>query len=276
VIDTTRTKALEAIEFVRSRISAQSNIPTAHNNAVLAVSDAILECDEPTLRLNLDSELDRLMSACLDASRARYWTFADRLQKMGGRRDVCTQSYFCGQGVQGPLQWRGRHLFKNVWDLAIYQQLLGDLQPATIVELGSGTGASALWFNDMIAMLTPTPTKILSFDIKPPSLAHDHIVFLHVDLSEDLSPIRQLVPVDLPRPWLIIEDAHVNTLEILQFFDDLVMPGDYIVVEDSLSKQLSLARFAESRNDSYLIDGKYVDMFGINATSAMNSIFVRK
>ncbi|SFI25056.1 Cephalosporin hydroxylase [Streptosporangium canum] len=62
-------------------------------------------------------------------------------------RHPSREGYACGQEVQGPLRGRELNLFKNVWDLAIYQRLLLEVRPRSIIEPGSGTGAGALWLS---------------------------------------------------------------------------------------------------------------------------------
>ncbi len=55
--------------------------------------------------------------------------------------------------------------------------------------------------------------------------------------------------------------------------DAILRAGDYLFVEDSLRKQTPIGEAIASR--PYSIDTKYTDFFGINCTSAMNSIFVK-
>ena len=44
------------------------------------------------------------------------------------------------------------NLFKTVYDFSVYTMLLWNLKPKTIVELGSGMGASAVWMADLLKM----------------------------------------------------------------------------------------------------------------------------
>ena len=268
-------RALMALDWVRARLIAQDGIPTSYDNALAGLANAILECADSTRQATLHAQLEKLMTVCFYTAGRRMWPLAERLQTVGARRDIAPRSYACGQGVQTPLQWHGRSLFKNVWDLALYQQLIAELNPATIIELGSGSGASAWWLADMAA-LASGPCRVLSFDIQPPNVIAPRVEFLYCDLSEPgLARLAVELDADLPRPWLVIEDAHVNTLMIIEFFADELISGDFLVIEDSPIKQAALARFADTRGEAFLVDGKYTDMFGTNATSAMNSVLVR-
>ena len=55
--------------------------------------------------------------------------------------------------------------------------------------------------------------------------------------------------------------------------DSLVLKGDYLIVEDSDDKQKDLISFLNTTANKYLADQHYLDLFGRNGTSAINSIF---
>jgi hypothetical protein len=56
---------------------------------------------------------------------------------------------------------------------------------------------------------------------------------------------------------------------------DLILEnGDYLIIEDSMPKQDRIAEAIAGR--PYLVDSNYTDFFGINCTSAINSIFVKR
>src|SRR6202044_3036881 len=56
------------------------------------------------------------------------------------------------QGAPSLMRWRGVPLMKNVFDFAMYPMLIAELRPLTIFEIGSGLGASAVWFADHLAI----------------------------------------------------------------------------------------------------------------------------
>ncbi|WP_031160321.1 CmcI family methyltransferase [Streptosporangium roseum] len=268
-------RALVALDWVRFRMDSYGGIPLMYDNAVAALANAAVSCGDAGRKDQFVDRLDRLMRHCLDAGE-RFQPLRRRLRRVGPRRDVSFEGYACGQGVQGPLRWRELNLFKNVWDLAIYQQLLLEVRPRSIIELGSGTGAGALWLRDMSSVLPERP-QILSFDVQVPALGDVGVRFTHADCSDpELRSLRDAIGDRLPRPWLVIEDVHVNTLSLLAFFDGVLSRGDYLVVEDSSAKQADLDTFARTATGDYAVDCKYADMFGVNVTSAMNSLLVRR
>lgn len=91
-------------------------------------------------------------------------------------------------------------------------------------------------------------------------------------------------PQELPHPWFITEDAHVNVTGVLEYFDEFTEPGDYICVEDTnpivpnspgqgLAKELgytplgsvkldAVKLFMKDKGERYLVDQRYADFFG--------------
>ena len=78
-----------------------------------------------------------------------------------------------------------------------------------------------------------------------------------------------------PHPWLVVEDAHHNVGGVLEHFHKYLSSSDYLVVEDSDVKRETLRQFIGDRPDAYLVDTRFTDNFGRNATCAADSIFVR-
>jgi cephalosporin hydroxylase len=176
------------------------------------------------------------------------------------------------QGISGVLQWRGRDLFKNVFDFALLPMLIAELRPATILEIGSGNGASAVWLSDMAA-IGELACRIVSVDVAPAALDHPGVQFLEAD-ARDLG-------AGLPPGWaaqgprLVLEDAHVGVAEVLDYVDSHLTPGDYLVIEDSVGKAAAIEAFLAARAGRYAVDTRYTDFFGRNATSCVDSILKR-
>ena len=84
-------------------------------------------------------------------------------------------SALCGallQSIQaGTLTYshRGVLMQKNPFDVALYQKLIWEIKPRTIVEVGSNAGGSALWLADLIGMFG-IDGHVHSLDIKLPEL----------------------------------------------------------------------------------------------------------
>jgi len=178
------------------------------------------------------------------------------------------------QGTGETLQWRGLPLMKTVFDFALYPQLIAELRPASIFEIGSGSGASALWFADLMR-LHDIAGAVHSVDIAMVQKTAPGVTFHQGDCSapESLFPAEVLGAA--PHPWLVIEDAHHNVRNVLAHFHRYLVPGDYLVVEDSEIKREDIGGFLAPHPDAYRVDTKYTDFFGRNATCALDSIFRR-
>ena len=178
------------------------------------------------------------------------------------------------QGAPSLMRWRGTPLMKNVFDFAIYPALIAELRPRTVFEIGSGFGASAIWFADNMA-LCGAKGRVYSVDRIKVGLDHPDVAFHQGDCSEP----DKLFAVELlrsePHPWLVVEDAHHNVAAVLDAFHKFLIPGDYLVVEDSDVKRDAIREFLSAHPGDYLVDTRFTDFFGRNATCAGNSIFVR-
>ena len=173
------------------------------------------------------------------------------------------------------MNWKGLPLFKTAFDFAIYAMLLWELKPATVIEIGSGAGGSAVWMADLMVAYG-SPARVLSFDLNVPTdCSHEHVSFLHGDANEMSSVLSEAEVADLPHPWLVVEDAHVNVRGVLEAFDSYLAKGDYVVVEDSWMNERDISEFLEGRLESYRVDTALTDFFGRNVTCAQDSIFVR-
>jgi len=198
--------------------------------------------------------------------------------------------------------WGDILLNKGPLEIALYPMLLHELRPKTIIELGAFNGGSAVWLADNLELLK-IESVIYSLDIDL-SLLHDkakadkRIHFIQgdcTDLSLTLSPGRLAA---LPHPWLVIEDAHVNLIGVLEYFHNHGLQSeDYLIVEDTnqfmwdywrdhwdnqeeiergYQKMIDLRNWLMSHLNEYSIDTHYQDMYGKNGSKCCNSILKRE
>ena len=176
--------------------------------------------------------------------------------------------------------YRGSSMLKNPFDLAIYLLLLDQLMPRTIIEIGSAYGGSGRFFADQ-TRIRDLDTMVYSFDINPVTNSdRDNLRFLKADIHDlQASELPRLLAT-APRPWLVVEDGpHTfeGSLAALQFFDEFLRPGDYIVVEDGNLLDLghfelrngpvrAIRKFLQDRSENYVIDRELCDLYGRNAT----------
>jgi cephalosporin hydroxylase len=178
------------------------------------------------------------------------------------------------QGAPSLMRWRGLPLMKNVFDFAIYPALIAELRPRTIFEIGSGSGASAIWFADNLE-LCGIQGHVNSVDLKQAKVEHPRVSFLRGDCADPASLFDPALLRSAPHPFLVVEDAHQNVLGVLEHMHQFMSAGDYLVVEDSDVKREAIRSFLAPRAGSYVVDTKFTDNFGRNATCAGDAIFVR-
>ena len=187
-------------------------------------------------------------------------------------------------------QYRGVECLRSPIDAAIQARAIWDLEPATIIEIGSHHGASAMWMADTVGNYGRGDTKIFSIDRTVPELTDNRVSFVEGDVM-DLGPAFDAAGIwDAPRPWFVLEDsAHTYPccLAALNFLGQRMQKGEMLVMEDGLLVELgvgdnyeggpnrAIAEYFEANPGVFEIDEYYCDMFGPNATYAPNG-YMRK
>jgi cephalosporin hydroxylase len=178
-------------------------------------------------------------------------------------------------------RYRGIETFKNPFDLAIYPLLLEQLRPRTIIEIGAHKGGSALWFADQMTV-RGLDCHVHSVDVLPVTGISDPRISFHLADGSDLAnTLSAQMLAELPRPWLVVEDAdHLcgTVLSHLRFFAPYLQSGDYLVVEDGVLTQMRVAdsygggplaavhQFLAEQQGRFEIDRTFCDWFGHNMT----------
>ena len=169
---------------------------------------------------------------------------------------------------QKKFTWKGLNLLKDPMTLTIYQQLIQDIKPKTIIEFGSGDGGSALWFKDLCNSLNIN-TKIISFD-KYDIPNFNGINFINYDINN----IENYSFEKYESPKIIIEDCHTNMLGIVKSVDNLLEDNDYLIIEDTIDPKKYAALSAIDFNSFNLYkDSYYCDFWGKNNSWNFDSIF---
>ena len=204
------------------------------------------------------------------------------------------------------VSWKGIPMQKGPFQVVITQALIQELKPKTIIEFGSFKGGSALWLSD-IQSLSVTGGKVISIDIDFDNIDeraknNPNIEFVQGDCHQVKKIFSPEQLANLAHPILLIEDAHINTVGILEHFHQFAFKvGDYFIVEDTnidynnscykvwkeqLEAQLcqdkldnlnnkivNLNKWLQGKEKMYVVDTKYVDPFGIkNGSKNWNSV----
>lgn len=194
--------------------------------------------------------------------------------------------------------WKNIPLMKDPLSLSMYQNLFQEVSFRTIFELGSYEGASALWMDDIQKTLGKS-CEIYSFDIDL-SLIHEkcknikNIHFLKLDATKITQNLDHEFINKCPKPWLVIEDCHVNVVNTLSFFAKYSTTGDYFIVEDTnplgpaspevIADDGMYKVFGNKKYDEvstfiqlfpkFKVDTKYCDHYGYNSSWQWNSVLV--
>lgn len=224
----------------------------------------------------------------------------DRFVTISEREDKCDLSSSAWHQLIASSyhqSWRGIILNKGITEIAMYPMLLNELKPKTVIEIGALKGASAVWIADNLEIFG-VESNIYSMDIDLSLLdekakSDSRINFIEGDSNNIDAVFSPDKLSGLPHPWLVIEDAHVNLIGVLEYFhSNGLQPGDYLIVEDTnlfmwdywqehwdkqlieeqRYKMLNLRRWLENHEDEYLVDTYYQDVYGYNVSKNWNSI----
>src|SRR3989338_2105325 len=157
-------------------------------------------CEQLDEDVNSQNYLFDMMRAWAKRNPSRYKIAEpnDFLQRISS---VSLQDLATSQGVYDCYTWKGLSLYKSLYDFALYPLLLWQLKPKTIIELGSGNGASALWMSDLCKNFGIT-SKIISVDKKSPILNVENVTFIEADVYRIRDTLSPEFLESLTHPWL--------------------------------------------------------------------------
>jgi cephalosporin hydroxylase len=139
-------------------------------------------------------------------------------------------------GRQHHTTYHGIETHKCPLDLWIYQELLYEVRPELVVELGTFRGGSTLFLAHQMDLLGKG--RVVSVDcVELPRPRHSRITYVLGKTAEPhvAEKVRQLAPTE-GSPVLVIHDAdhhYAAVLEDLALYAPLVTPGSYLIVEDT-------------------------------------------
>lgn len=225
----------------------------------------------------------------------RFEVFLERMM----RSDLSRESIQSISAGKNYMHYLGVPMAKDPLDKAIYEMLMYEIQPKTIIELGAYTGASACWLADTMKHYG-CETQVIAVDIDLSLIDekfkdHPHVQFREGDCHkiETLFPVAELK--ELLHPVLLIDDAHVNLPTVYDYFhDQCLQTGDYLIIEDTNPaipgtfgmstdgandwgdwKHREIIEFFQRRGEDYRVDTYYTDFFGYNGTWNWNG-FIRR
>ncbi|MFA4981325.1 MAG: CmcI family methyltransferase [Candidatus Omnitrophota bacterium] len=127
---------------------------------------------------------------------------------------------------------------KSPMDFWIYMEIVNEIKPDIIIEIGNAWGGMLLAFAHMLDHIGNG--RVIGVDIDHSKIplvvkAHHRISLLEGDACGSFVRVKDLI---LPHHRvLIIEDSshtYENTLNILRTYNSLVSKGSYFIIEDSI------------------------------------------
>jgi cephalosporin hydroxylase len=140
--------------------------------------------------------------------------------------------------LMGKSSYHGIQTLKNPIDFWVYQELVYEIRPDLIIEIGVHHGGSSLAFAHMLdhngkGRIIGLDSTLANVDEK--ATLHERIEFMEGDAKELVGEIRAQTAGT--QKVLVIEDSsheYENTLQLLRLYGDLVTVGSYFIVEDSI------------------------------------------
>jgi cephalosporin hydroxylase len=127
----------------------------------------------------------------------------------------------------GKSSYHGIQTLKNPIDFWIYQELIYEIRPDLIIEIGVHHGGSSLAFAHGVDSIRA--------NVDEKATSHERIEFMEGDAKELVGEIRAQTAGT--QKAMVIEDSsheYENTLQLLRLYGDSVTVGSYFIVEDGI------------------------------------------
>jgi cephalosporin hydroxylase len=140
------------------------------------------------------------------------------------------------QGLHALTRYHGIETHKCPFDLWIYQEILYEVRPAMVIELGTYLGGTTLYLAHQLELMGTG--SVISIDCRDlPRPKHSRIDYLLGDTqSAEVISLVQKTARDIAGAVLVIHDANHHydvCLADLEQYSSFVTPGSYLIVEDT-------------------------------------------
>ena len=138
--------------------------------------------------------------------------------------------------VFGGCQWMGARAHKNPMDAWIYQEILWEVKPEVVVEIGSCYGGTTLFLAHMLDLIGQGTVVSVDIDRSKFAVSHPRIVEVTGD-SGAAETVARVTALCAGKSTLVIHDGDHRmdpVLRDLRAYSPLVSPGSYLIVEDGV------------------------------------------
>ena len=184
------------------------------------------------------------------------------------------------------LQYKNVPMIKCPFDYLIYQMLIFNLKPDLIIEIGTNQGGSSLYLADLLELSGNGELHTIDIvDIRHKGAkSHPRIKFF----SDGYQNYNLSLAMGFKKILIIEDGSHTyeDVKATLDKFKNVVTKDSYFIVEDGILDKLGWKRKYNGgpnkaikefikKDNSYIIDRKWCDLFGTNATFNTNG-FLKK
>jgi cephalosporin hydroxylase len=162
------------------------------------------------------------------------------------RRYAMTGRQWMGEHLYNELMkreshWMGVRSLKNPLDAWVYQEIIHEVRPTAIVELGSAIGGGTLFLCNMLDLLGPD-APVITVDLGHATFVAEHPRIRKVaGDTRDPDVVAHVRELCEDRHVLLVHDASHEAaivIEDLRNYGPLVAPGSYLIVEDGVQDYL--------------------------------------
>jgi cephalosporin hydroxylase len=157
------------------------------------------------------------------------WRFSMTLRKwlIAHQRDI----------VFDKMTWMGIKILKNPLDVWIYQEILYEVRPDVVIEIGSAYGGSTGYLADLLDLLQNGMVVSIDIDRSRYQLQHHHRVFELTGDSSDPVVVSRVREICRDKKTIIIQDGGHTKAQVLRDLEDyspFVSLSSYFIVEDGI------------------------------------------
>ncbi|MCZ4318517.1 CmcI family methyltransferase [Aequorivita viscosa] len=177
--------------------------------------------------------------------------------------------------------YRGVKAVRCPFDYLIYQMIISEVKPDLIIEIGTRKGGGAYYLADLLHNMGHgiVHTVDIVDDVETVVRKHPRInLFTDGWANYDITLAKDHEKI------IVIEDAshlYKDTMGVLNKFHSLVNIGSYFIIEDGIINELGLEKEYNGgplkaireflpKHPEFVVDKKWCDMFGKNATFNVN------
>ncbi|HDM08894.1 MAG TPA: cephalosporin hydroxylase [Desulfobacteraceae bacterium] len=134
------------------------------------------------------------------------------------------------------MTWMGTKIWKNPFDIWIYQEILHEIKPDVVIEIGSAYGGSTRYLADLLDLLGNGMVVSIDIDRSKYHLEHKRVIALTGN-SSDPGIISRVEEICSGKKTMIIQDgghSKAQVLSDLENYSRFVSLNSYFIVEDGI------------------------------------------